>query len=192
MAGVPQPSVDEIAARIAITDILHRYCRAMDRMDRDLALSCWHEGGTDEHAPLYAGTAAGFVDWVTALHAAFVSTRHILTNILIEVDGDEAWSESCWSVTMRAVEGDGLVDIFGGGRYLDHLVRIDGVWAIRHRRSIHDWDRVEPVSRTMGDGPAVIAPHSPDAVIRLPSRDGDDPSYAFLGGHARHFGEGRD
>ena len=57
-----------IAARMAIGDVLHRYARAMDRMDKPLALSCWHAGGTDEHTPLFAGSAQGFVDWVWRLH----------------------------------------------------------------------------------------------------------------------------
>ena len=47
---VATPSLATMAAQQAITDNLHRYCRAMDRMDRELALSCWHPGGTDEQA----------------------------------------------------------------------------------------------------------------------------------------------
>ena len=91
----------DIAARLAITDVLHRYCRAMDRMDRPLALSCWHADGTDEHTPLFAGSAQGFVDWVWRLHEPMVGTRHCLSNIQIEVDGPRAWSESYWDVRLR-------------------------------------------------------------------------------------------
>lgn len=180
--GVKTPGPAEVASRLAIAEVLHRYCRGMDRMDRELTLSCWHPGGTDEHAPLYAGSAAGFVDWLWPVHAAMLGTRHVLTNIIIEVDGDRAVSESYWNVTLRVPRGDGVVDIFGGGRYLDRLECIDGVWAFRHRCSVHDWDRVEPVIGTMANfaGPALIEPHNPEAPIRASARDRSDHSYTLL------------
>lgn len=184
--SVPLPSGAEIADRAAITDVLLRYCRGIDRMDRELTLSCWHPGGTDEHTPLYSGTAEGFVEWVWGIHAAMVSTRHTLTNILIEVDGDDAWTESYWWVILRIKQDDGLVDIIGCGRYLDHLEKIDGRWAIRHRRSIHDWDRVEPVGLTMASGPTV-PPNNPGSRIYPSTRDANDPSYEFLSGRKRGF-----
>ena len=179
----------DIAARLAITDVLHRYCRAMDRMDRPLALSCWHADGTDEHTPLFAGSAQGFVDWVWRLHEPMVGTRHCLSNIQIEVDGPRAWSESYWDVRLRVrteTGAAGLADISGGGRYLDYLECRAGLWAIVHRRSVHDWDRVDPVGTTMADSGAV-APNNPDAPLYPARRDHSDPSYAFLGGHQTRF-----
>lgn len=183
MSATP-PTSDELLARTAISDVLHHYCRAMDRMDRALALACWHEGGTDEHTPLYAGSAAGFVDWVWQLHEPMVLTRHVLSNILIEVDGDRAWSESYWDVLLRVRSDTGLTDITGGGRYLDYLECRAGRWAIVHRRSVHDWDRIDPVHATMADTAAIV-PNNPDAPLYPASRDASDPSYAFLGGHRR-------
>ena len=50
--------IAETHARLEIQDVLHRYARAMDRMDAELALSCWHPGGTDDHAPLYSDLVA--------------------------------------------------------------------------------------------------------------------------------------
>lgn len=181
--GVRTPDIAEVAARQAITEVLHRYCRGMDRMDRELTLSCWHPGGTDEHAPLYAGSAEGFVDWLWPVHAAMLGTRHVLTNIHIEVDGDRAVSESYWTVTLRVPRPEGVVDIFGGGRYLDRLECIRGVWAFRHRCSVHDWDRVDPVAGTMANfaGPALIVPNNPEAPVRISARDQSDHSYSLLG-----------
>lgn len=185
--SVAIPDSAEVAARMAITDVLHRYCRAMDRMDRPLALSCWHADGTDEHTPLFAGTAQGFVDWVWRLHEPMVGTRHCLTNIQIEVAGSRAWSESYWDVRLRVHGNEGLVDIVGGGRYLDYLECRDGLWAIVHRRSVHDWDRVDPVVATMADGATPLEPAAPDAPVYPATRGRDDPSYAFLGGHQSCF-----
>src|SRR6185436_9663893 len=91
--AVSEMSLQDVVARLEITEVLHRYARAMDRMDAELALSCWHPGGTDDHAPLYSGSAEGFVEWLWPVHAAMVMTRHVISNILIEVDGDRAGTE---------------------------------------------------------------------------------------------------
>lgn len=184
MSVVP-PSPAELAARAAITDVLHRYCRAMDRMDKPLALSCWHPGGTDEHTPLYAGSAEGFVEWVWAVHRPMILTRHTLSNILIEVEGDQAWSESYWTVLLRVARDGGIVDVWSGGRYVDHHRCLGGRWAMQHRRSVHDWDRVMPLDRTMENFPGapLVDISAPDAPIFAATRDVDDPSYRALGGH---------
>jgi len=180
--SVKVPTGSDWAAKQAITEVINRYCRGMDRMDRELTLSCWHPGGTDDHAPLYSGSAEGFVKWLWPVHAAMVSTRHVVSNILIDVDGDKAVSESYWTVTLRTTGPKGLVDIVGGGRYLDRLECIGGGWAFRHRQSVHDWDRVDPVGGTMSDSSAValIPPNNPEAPISSSARDRTDPSYRYL------------
>jgi hypothetical protein len=179
---VRTPSAAEVAAKQAITEVIYRYCRGMDRMDRELTLSCWHPGGTDDHAPLYVGSAEGFVEWLWPVHAAMVCTRHVVSNVLIEVDGNTATSETYWTVTLRTKGTRGLVDIVGGGRYLDRLECIGGKWAIRHRQSVHDWDRVDPVIETMSSSTAMplIVPNNPDAKIAIAARDRSDPSYHYL------------
>lgn len=190
--GVVASSPADLAAKQAITEVLNNYCRAMDRMDRPLALSCWHPGGTDEHTPLFSGTGEAFVDWVWTVHAPMILQRHTLSNILIEVDGDDAWSESYWTVLLR-IEREGTVyDLWSGGRYVDHLRCIDGAWAFFHRRSVHDWDRVVPVDMTMENfpGPPLVDIAAPDAPRYLSARSERDPSYQALGGHSMAFGLG--
>ena len=183
--SIAPPTPAELAARAAITDVLHRYCRAMDRMDKPLALSCWHPGGTDEHTPLYAGTAEGFVEWVWQVHRPMILTRHTLSNILIELDGDQAWSESYWTVLLRVRRDEGIVDVWSGGRYVDHHRCIGDRWAMQHRRSVHDWDRVMPLDRTMENFPGapLVDISAPDAPLFPATRAADDPSYRALVGH---------
>jgi hypothetical protein len=180
--GAREGTHDEVAAKQAITEVLHQYARGLDRMDRALVLSCWHDGGTDDHAPLYAGTAVGFIDWIWPIHADMLVTRHVLSNILIDVNGDTAGSEAYWNVTLR-LERDGQVfDLIGGGRYVDRFECIDGVWAIRHRQSISEWNRVEPLvhSQAAFAERPLIVPNNPE-VARTPSRrDVEDYSYTAL------------
>lgn len=181
--GVPTPDLAELAAKYAITEVIHRYCRGMDRMDRELTLSCWHPGGTDDHAPLYVGTSEGFIEWLWPVHKAMVSTRHVVTNTSIELNGDKAGAETYWTVTLRVRYGGKIYDILGGGRYLDQFECIDGVWGIRHRQSILDWDRVEPLKHTMAEfaEPPLIIPNNPDVPATVGTRDLSDCSYAVIG-----------
>ncbi len=172
-------ALGDLAAKQAITEVLHRYCRAMDRMDAELALSCWHPGGTDDHGPLFVGTAAGFVEWLWPVHADMVLTRHVVTNTLIDVEGDRAVSECYVNVTLRIDRGDQVVDLLGGGRYIDRFESVDGVWAMRHRTYVSEWNRVEPVRHTQADydDPPLVARHDPEAPRTAPTRDRTDLSY---------------
>ena len=68
-------------------------------------------------------------------------------------------------------------------RYVDRFERIDGVWAIRHRQSLHDWDRIDPVGARMGDAaaPIEVAANNPEVPPKTVARDRSDHSYAVLG-----------
>lgn len=177
-----QKAIEEAVAKLAITDVLHRYARGLDRMDMAMTLSCWHEGGTDRHAPLFAGTAKGFLEWLWPVHAAMEVTRHTISNIMIEVDGDRAGSECYWMVTLRVPHEGQRYDMIGQGRYMDTWERIDGVWAIRHRESISDWGRIEPVGLVAGapGAPVLIQPNNPEAPRPTWARDKSDYSYGVL------------
>jgi hypothetical protein len=181
--GIKTPTLQELAAKQAITEVIHRYCRGLDRMDRELTLSCWHPGGTDDHAPLYTGSAEGFVDWLWPVHAAMPVTRHVVSNTIIDLNGDKAGAETYWSLVLRVEQEGKLWDIIVGGRYLDAFECIDEVWAIRHRSSIRDTDRVELVEKTLMDflSPPLIMPNNPEAAAQKWARDRSDFSYQLVG-----------
>ena len=161
--------------------MLYRYCRALDRMDRGRALSCWHAGGTDDHSPNYSGPATGFVDRVWAVRGGFGQTRHVTSNVLIDLAGDRAGVDSYVAILLRARRDDGIVDLFTQGRYLDDFERIDDVWAIRHRRSISEWHRVDRFRDTVADfDPPLVVASVSGGPARRAARDASDPSYAVL------------
>src|SRR5687768_7203639 len=54
-------------ARTEIHDTLMRYCRGVDRLDRDLILSAYHPGARDNHGS-FDGPVEDFVDWVFENH----------------------------------------------------------------------------------------------------------------------------
>ena len=87
-------TLQSLLDRDAIRDVLSRYCRGLDRMDRPLADTVWHPEGTALYEGIFEGTGAGFLDWVWEAHANMDRHSHQITNVLIELDGDRATSEA--------------------------------------------------------------------------------------------------
>jgi hypothetical protein len=165
-------AVATIEATNAIREVLYRYCRGLDRMDREMARATWHPDGTADYGePLYVGTGYGFVEWVFPGHAAMAIHSHQITNILIDVDlaGDRAASEAYVMVTLRGhPTGATVAEIVSCGRYVDQWSRRDGVWAIDHRQYLNDITTV--IQLDAGD----VATQAPTRA----RRDTTDSSYA--------------
>jgi hypothetical protein len=144
-----EQAVQEVVDRQAIRDVLSRYCRGLDRMDKEMAYRVWWEGGTAFYDGMFEGTGHGFIDWVWESHAAMDRHSHQITNVLIDVDGTRATSEAYVTValwTLPDAEGNQL-EIVGRGRYLDRWSRRDGVWAIEHRVHVLDMHTVHALER---------------------------------------------
>ena len=165
------PAVDELLAKQEITEALYRYCRGLDRMDRPMASRTWHPGGTADYVGMFKGTGEEFLDWVWPQHAAMYRHSHQMSNMMIEVDGDRAGSETYVTVALRMKDGDNVTDIISKGRYLDHWSRRDGVWAVDERVYLEDIQAVtvNPYAASSDGSPAS-------------RRDNSDPSYQFLRG----------
>ncbi|MFF1818192.1 nuclear transport factor 2 family protein [Kribbella sp. NPDC058245] len=133
----------DLMAKQEITEVLYLRARAGDRRDHALALSCYHDGATEEHEG-FTGPAAEFVLVQSAYAPGKVppatSLVHLIANVLIELDGDEAAVESYHLCFMTGNEADTTI----AGRYLDRFARRDGRWAITHRQVVFDWSRTEP------------------------------------------------
>jgi hypothetical protein len=130
---------DPAVSKLAVTEVIYRYCRAVDRMDRQLATTAFHPDATADYGPSFRGMAAALVENLWFNHAALSGHSHPATNILIDVDGDAAGSESYAMGTLWNITDDGLpVVLTALGRYLDQWSRRGGVWAIDHRRFVYD------------------------------------------------------
>ncbi|MGW2824365.1 nuclear transport factor 2 family protein [Streptomyces sp. NPDC001443] len=139
-------TVARLVARQEIVDVLHRYCRGLDRMDRKLADTVWHPNGTADYGPDYRGPGSSFLDFVWTYHAQLDRHSHLVSNTTVEFgDGLEtAASETYVSVWLRTRPVDGQVtELFHRGRYVDQWSCRDGVWAIDHRAYIGDLYREE-------------------------------------------------
>jgi hypothetical protein len=147
--NMAQSKLAELVDKQEIGDTLSRYCRALDRMDKELAYSIWHDDGTAHYHEMYEGTGRGFVDWVWEAHSSMERHSHQIPNVLIAVDGDTAVSESYVTIalwTKPDAEG-GQEEIICRGRYLDRWSRRAGKWAIDHRDHILDMHTVHELNR---------------------------------------------
>lgn len=158
-----------LADRAAITDLLYRYCRAVDRLDAPLGHSIWHADGTADYgAGVYQGDGRGVIDHICAQHLHTLHHSHQVTNIVIELAGDHAASEAYYFAALRIRRGGAVQQMSIWGRYIDRWSRRGGAWGIEHRLAIRDFDDVRNV-----------VPMSDHDVGR---RDRDDPSYHILRG----------
>lgn len=158
-----------VADRQAISELIYRYCRAVDRLDIPLGHSVWHEDGfADYGESVYRGHGRGVIDHICAQHRHTLHHSHQVSNILIELDGDRAGSESYVTATLRMGRGDEVRQMTIWGRYVDQWSRRDGRWGLDRRVSIRDFDELREVTP--------VYEHDTGR------RDRTDPSYAVLRG----------
>jgi hypothetical protein len=161
--------------RAEIDRQLVRYCRGIDRRDRELVRSTYHPDAFDDHGT-YKGDVEGFLDFVEQeVHARFRTTMHKLGQSLIEIDGDVARAESyaiCHHVMAEVMaevtaevmaESDpappgasrDVTDWVMGIRYVDGFERRAGEWRIARRELRWEWvrtDRLAPLDPTWTHG----------------------------------------
>jgi hypothetical protein len=140
------PHLQELLDKQAITEVIYRYARSMDRLDRDLGRSVfWPEATADYHEQMYQGTGYGFIDMVMEAHPNYTAHSHRFSNILISIDGGTATSETYGDVTLRRIDPDGrCIDSRNLGRYVDRWERRGGEWRIIARTYLHDFDQSGP------------------------------------------------
>lgn len=155
----------------AIYEVLIRYCRGADRCDEELIRSVYHDDAYDDHG-YWRGSGSDFARFVSArLTAANLATTHSITNVLMEVDGDSARSESQVMATLVRKGSPRLADVMGA-RYLDRLSRRNGEWKIDERTVVLDWHKVE----VLAEGQAPISLEGFTRGARFPV----DPVYRLM------------
>jgi hypothetical protein len=140
-----EKEIRQLMDRQAITEVLHLYCRAVDRLDEALLASVYHPGSVDDHGS-FSGDASTFVTrTVRRMREVYEATQHRISNVLIDLDGDVADVES-YVIAVHALPGNRIE--VAGGRYIDRFGRREGEWKIDRRQVVVDWqasgDRGEP------------------------------------------------
>lgn len=130
----------------AIRDVVLRYCRGIDRMDRELVRGCYHDDARDEHGSFEGGVDA-FLDWCFRLLGRYASTMHFVGNLLVEPSPsrprERARAETYGIAFHRGDPADPARNLVTGFRYIDRFERRDGAWRIAHRVATTEWVRVD-------------------------------------------------
>ncbi len=128
--------VREMKDRHEIYDCLMRYCRGIDRLDRDMLLSAYHPDAVDDHGS-FVGPVDKFADYAFNLHITNQHrTQHHITNHRCEIEGDVAHSESYF--IFRSLNKQPPLYTNCSGRYLDRMVKRGGKWGIVDRICLVD------------------------------------------------------
>ena len=120
--------------RQSILDCITRYTRGLDRHDRELLESAFHDDAIDNHGAR-VDRKPDFFRLRTGGHEdASISHLHSITNHSCEIDGNTAHAESYVLFISRHKDGETIW--VGGGRYVDRLEKRDGRWGIVVRRLV--------------------------------------------------------
>ena len=158
----------ECCDRSEILECLSRYTRGMDRLDRELARSAYHDDAIDDHVG-FVGGVEDFLDWAFAYHGGQVRHQHYVTNHSIELGGDQAHVETYFTFIGTERDPAASLTVFGG-RYVDQFERRGGKWAIAVRLCLVEWAT---------DPKSLFPPDATDALAATGTvaRDRTDSSY---------------
>ena len=158
---IDQYSPARIADRFMIQDLIYRWCRAVDRLDRQGMLDVFWPGAIDSHGP-YIGPAEGLVDWILERHKPIQVSSHFIGNLLIEFASEEVALVESYVRTIQQYQPaakhqlaqltggavgrpDAAVDMFTSSRYIDRVERRCGEWRIARRDLAQDWKQIAEV-----------------------------------------------
>jgi SnoaL-like domain len=155
--------VRELKDRQQIQRVVLNYARSLDRLDKGLLESVFHEEAVT-HNGTNVQYAGDFIKRILPLEESFVGTQHAVANHYCEIDGDSAHSETYVTWYVKPVDAE--IIRAGGGRYIDRLERRGGTWRVILRRLLVDWSGTFQRSGTIESG-----------WNQFGARDKSDPSY---------------
>ncbi|WP_372783778.1 nuclear transport factor 2 family protein [Litorivivens sp.] len=160
--------LEELLHRQEIYDCLVRFSRGIDRFDREVFLSAFHEDAQIS-AGIFVGDPVSLYEWAQSMHSeGQAATQHSLLNHSCDIEGDIAHSETYYLYVGRNRDDTNWM---AGGRYIDRLEYRAGQWKIAFRNNAIEWS---------GTVPTMDIPFADVADLPLngvPSRDVNDPSY---------------
>lgn len=160
--------LERLADKQEILECLTRFSRGMDRFDREVFMSAFHEDATMAAGP-FVGSPADCYAWASAMHEqGQVATHHNLLNVTYEIDGDVAHTETYYLFVGRNRDESNWI---AGGRYIDRVEKRDGVWKIALRTNAIEWSGMVPTMPIpFADVPDIFGNGAP-------ARSQEDPSY---------------
>jgi 3-phenylpropionate/cinnamic acid dioxygenase small subunit len=119
----------------AIREVLAEYCFRLDDGRFAEMAALFTESGTWDTAFGRATGRAAIADLARRIRERAGEQRpravHLVTNVSIVLDGENARVRSNWTVVQNSPEGP---KIGSGGAYQDELIKVQGQWLFRYRK----------------------------------------------------------
>ena len=170
MDATMERKLQEMIDRHEIWQVLLRYGRGLDRVDRKLVRSCYFDDAIEDH-DTFVGKVDDFLDWADQTTLAYETTHHGLMNHYCELEGDNAYCETHFFFTSVAKKPPHFMSI---GRYIDHFQKRNGEWRIANRVCVVEGKFDIAESHVSSLPMATSYPHSAAQTV---TRDRDDVSY---------------
>ena len=137
--------LEDFLAKQEIYELACNYMRGLDRLDKDLLLSVFFADAWCEYG-FSNGNASEFIDYAINALQAHEANHHMIGNVLIDVEGDEAFGEVYFHAYHKVQGESGFEDIIIAGRYLDRYEKRQDTWKFAYRSERVDWSRTQPTS----------------------------------------------
>ena len=130
--------VQTLIDRAEITDLLTRYARAVDRKDWDLFRSVFTPDARIDYTQVggTAGSLDEVVDFLSKVMPMFEAMQHLISNIDISIDGDEAKVTAMVYNPLKLPDSEVWAT---GGWYHHELVRTPDGWRSRSMVEEASW-----------------------------------------------------
>ncbi|HTV45611.1 MAG TPA: nuclear transport factor 2 family protein [Stellaceae bacterium] len=131
----PRENPNPLEEKDAIRELLGEYCFRLDDGRYDDMAALFTENGTWDTAFGKATGRAAIAELARGLRVRAGPNRpraaHLVTNIIVTLDGAQAEVRSNWVVMQNSPHGP---QIGSGGAYADRVVRQDGRWLFQYRK----------------------------------------------------------
>lgn len=138
-------TIEDIIAKQEITDLLGRYMRGLDRLDKTLLRSTFHDDATTDYG-FFQGGPDEFVNMAYTALKDHLANHHMIGQVNIDLEGDIAFGEVYFQAFHRIVVENEPRDLIISGRYVDRYEKRNGEWKFAFRSEINDWSRNDPAS----------------------------------------------
>ena len=132
--------VAELFAKQEITDLVGRYMRGLDRLDKVLLRSTFHDDATTDYG-FFQGGPDAFVEMAYNALQDHLANHHMIGQVNIDVEGDIAFGEVYFQAFHRIITDGEERDLFISGRYVDRYEKRNSEWKIAFRSEVIDWAR---------------------------------------------------
>ncbi len=129
----------------AIGELSYRYMRGLDRLDRELLTSVFWEDAYCEYG-FMNGSPALFIDYALAALQDHSANHHMVGNLLIEVEDEQAFGEVYFNAYHKVPAEQSFDDVIIAGRYLDRYEKRGGEWKFAYRSERVDFSHSRPTN----------------------------------------------